>query len=426
MAFGLSPTEAKTSADFADLKDLDAATKAKFDAMISAGVFDGVSEGAFGLKEEMNRAQFAKVASLIYQLDVNQNVKTSTFSDVRADDPANGYALPYIEALKTAGITDGYGEGTYNPAGTVSKEQLATFLVRGLGQDAEAKKTAGVNDTTVSDWAKGYVALALELKLLANGSDGKFGGTVNATRDLLVVGAYEAKEQYVSLASPSPSATPTVTPTATPTPTPTPTPSAAASADSGSSDSTDSSESESTPTPAPTASATPTPTPTPTPTATPTPEPTPSVTPALPVPALTGYEVNAGTEEGTVSVTVYGQEPGSSLRIKTSSSPITAPLQGDTADDAGVDTPYISGSDIQGLTYPSYIGVYEIDGNGIILKFESIELIAPPNQPNPGGPNYPDPNDPNYPGPGGPNYPDPNDPNFPSDPVGGGDYPEEP
>ncbi|MFC5452335.1 S-layer homology domain-containing protein, partial [Paenibacillus aestuarii] len=52
----------KTSADFTDLKDLDAATQAKFDAMISAGIFDGVSDTTFGLKEEMNRAQFAKVA----------------------------------------------------------------------------------------------------------------------------------------------------------------------------------------------------------------------------------------------------------------------------------------------------------------------------------------------------------------------------
>ena len=37
-----SANRPKTSADFSDLKDLDAATKAKFDALISAGVFDGV------------------------------------------------------------------------------------------------------------------------------------------------------------------------------------------------------------------------------------------------------------------------------------------------------------------------------------------------------------------------------------------------
>lgn len=186
----------KTSANFSDLKDLDAATKAKFDAMISAGIFDGVKEDTFGLKDKMNRAQFAKVAALVFKLKVDTSLKTSTFSDVKADDPANGYALPYIEAVKAAGITDGYAPGEFNPAGEVTKEQLAAFLIRGLNKDSEGKATPGVNDKTVSDWAKGYVALALQLKLLSNGTDGTFGGTSAATRDLLVLSSYEAKQQY--------------------------------------------------------------------------------------------------------------------------------------------------------------------------------------------------------------------------------------
>ncbi|MFD0696812.1 S-layer homology domain-containing protein, partial [Paenibacillus sp. GCM10027628] len=186
----------KTSADFTDLKDLDAATKAKFDAMISAGIFDGVTDTTFGLKDEMNRAQFAKVAALIMGLDVNKDLKTSSFTDVSVDDAANGYALPYIEALKTAGVTDGVTDTTFDPAGKVTKEQLATFLDRVLGKDADAKAKTGT-DATVSGWAQGYVALALELKLLPNGADGTFGGQANATRDLLLTGAYEAKQQYV-------------------------------------------------------------------------------------------------------------------------------------------------------------------------------------------------------------------------------------
>jgi len=140
----------------------------------------------------MNRAQFAKVAALIFGLNVEKNPTTSSFHDVSADNWASGY----IGAVAKAGITDGVGNGNFNPAGDVTKEQLATFLVRGLGKDADAKATPGVNDSTVTDWAKGYVALALQLKLLDNGADGKFGGQTNATRDLLVTGAYEAKGQY--------------------------------------------------------------------------------------------------------------------------------------------------------------------------------------------------------------------------------------
>jgi len=135
---------AKSSADFEDLKDLDTATKAKFDAMIGAGVFDGVADGTFGINDNMNRAQFAKVAALIFGLKVDTSLETSSFSDVSSDDPGHGYALPYIEVVKQAGITDGYAPGEYNPAGEVTKEQLATFLIRGLGMEKDAQATAGV------------------------------------------------------------------------------------------------------------------------------------------------------------------------------------------------------------------------------------------------------------------------------------------
>ncbi|MCM3749705.1 S-layer homology domain-containing protein [Paenibacillus pasadenensis] len=303
-AYAASSTP-KTSADFKDLKDLDAATKAKFDALISAGVFNGVAEGNFGLKEEMNRAQFAKVAALIFGLEVDSSLKTSSFKDVQADDKANGYALPFIEAVKKAGITEGYGEGTFNPAGKVTKEQLATFLVRGLGQKDKAEETPGVKDNTVSDWAKGYVALALELKLLSNGADGKFGGKSNATRDLLVVGAYEAKEVYKEIQA---SPTPTPTPSATPTPTPTPTVA---------------------PTLPPWTYPTSTPevTPTPTPTATPTPTPTPE-TVAKPVANPPSGQVVLGTvislTTETVGASVYytldGSEPSVTDSVYTNNS----------------------------------------------------------------------------------------------------------
>lgn len=200
MAFALIPGIAgaadapKDSSAFSDLLDLDATSKAKFDEMLKAGIFDGVQDGVFGLKDKMTRAQFAKVASLIFQLKTDMSLKTSTFTDVLSDDPTNGYALPYIDAISKAGITDGYGEGLFNPGGQVTKEQLAAFLIKGLKLDAKLKDTKGVQDDTVSDWAKGYVALAIENKLMSNGSNGKFGGTSPATRDLLVLSAYEARK----------------------------------------------------------------------------------------------------------------------------------------------------------------------------------------------------------------------------------------
>ncbi|MEC0231436.1 S-layer homology domain-containing protein [Paenibacillus alba] len=185
----------KTSSDYSDLSQLDSATKVKFDAMISAGIFDGMTETTFGLKSQMNRAQFAKVAALLLKLPVNSGLRVSSYTDVSTYDQANGYALPYIEALKTAGITEGTSAWTYDPAGQVTKQELAAFLVRILGKQTEAESMT-LTDGSVSNWAKGYVALAQQLKLVPE-TVGAFEGQMPATRELLVTGAYEAKQQYV-------------------------------------------------------------------------------------------------------------------------------------------------------------------------------------------------------------------------------------
>lgn len=79
----------------------------------------------------------------------------------------------------------------------MTKEQLATFLVRVLGQEANSSSPT-LQDPTVSPWAKQYVATAIELKLLSAGADGQFSGQTQATRDLLVLGSYETKKQIES------------------------------------------------------------------------------------------------------------------------------------------------------------------------------------------------------------------------------------
>lgn len=188
----------KSVDDFKDLKDLPQDVKDKFDSLIKGGVFNGLTEDTFGLDAEMNRAQFAKVAGIIFKLTIDETLTSSTFTDVRSDDPANSYALPYIEALKKAGLTNGYdAEGkTYKPSGAVSRQELAAFLIRGLGLEEDAKQATPVTDNTVDAWAKGYVALALEKNLMANQDDDKFGGTKSATRKMLALASFEAKNLF--------------------------------------------------------------------------------------------------------------------------------------------------------------------------------------------------------------------------------------
>ncbi|MBP3966658.1 S-layer homology domain-containing protein [Paenibacillus lignilyticus] len=173
----------KTSADFKDLAGLDAALQAKIDALLAKGIFDGVGNGTFGIDQNMTRAQMAKIITKIYEIPVDNSIKTSSFSDVGGENGSNAWAIAYIEAAKKAGIINGMGDNTFNPADNATLGQLATALVKGLGQSVSISGTP---------WYADAISKAVANKILPEGSDGKN----LATRSDLVVGAYGGQQAY--------------------------------------------------------------------------------------------------------------------------------------------------------------------------------------------------------------------------------------
>lgn len=96
----------------------------------------------------------------------------STFPDIT--DPQVGRA---VEALRTMGVVDGGGDGTYNPGGSLTRAAFCkmAILVMGKGDEADAQANRTIfNDVPGSHWARGYVNLAA-LTTVGGGEDGKGG-----------------------------------------------------------------------------------------------------------------------------------------------------------------------------------------------------------------------------------------------------------
>jgi beta propeller repeat protein len=80
-----------------------------------------------------------------------------TFADV-----LNTYwAWSYIEAVASAGVAQGYGDGTYKPGLAVTRDQMATYLARAVaGGDAAVPPGPGAptfSDVPNSHWAYRYI-----------------------------------------------------------------------------------------------------------------------------------------------------------------------------------------------------------------------------------------------------------------------------
>jgi len=156
--------------------DQELTTQQKFDALKEAGIVSGFPDGSAGLDKNMTRAQFAKVLTLINELEAN--AAASTYSDVSA----NHWAKGFIGAVTAEKLMNGVGNNKFDPNGNVTIEALAKTLVLSLGlEPVEGAEVAGA-----SAWAAGYVQAALDAKLIPAVASYK----TAATRGQLVDAAY--------------------------------------------------------------------------------------------------------------------------------------------------------------------------------------------------------------------------------------------
>ncbi|MGO4269248.1 S-layer homology domain-containing protein, partial [Paenibacillus sp. TAF58] len=167
-------------------------------ALLKMDAIDTASADSFGSDQQITRAQVAKTVAIVLGLRIDKMVTTSSFSDVKWDDPAR----IYIEALKNSALTYDVVD-KFNLSGGMSRQELAMLLIKGLGLDEKVKAATPSKDETVDDTYKSYVAYALQQKIIANPVDGKFGGSVAVTKKEFALAAYMAMQLHLTTEKPA-------------------------------------------------------------------------------------------------------------------------------------------------------------------------------------------------------------------------------
>jgi hypothetical protein len=81
------------------------------------------------------------------------------------------------------GITTGYSDGTYRPAGNVTRGQMAAFIVRGLyGEDFTYNTTPYFSDVPASHGSFKYIQKVSEEGIASGYSDGTYRPSQNVNR----------------------------------------------------------------------------------------------------------------------------------------------------------------------------------------------------------------------------------------------------
>ena len=159
-----------SNADFKDADKIDY-TEA-VDVMNAVGVLIGDENGNFNPKENLTRAQAAKIIS--YLLLGNKTAEGLAGSGKFTDVAKTSWAAGFVDYCAAVGVVNGVGNGQFNPNGSLTTLQFAKMLLVALGYDAKIEGFVG------SDWSINVSAKANQVGLL-NGLD--VGANATLTRE---------------------------------------------------------------------------------------------------------------------------------------------------------------------------------------------------------------------------------------------------
>lgn len=187
------------------------------------GLFQGTGEHTFSPQGTMTRAMFVTVLGRAAGIDSSQYTSASSFTDVSA----GSYYAPYVEWANKNGIVTGVGNRKFAPNNTVTKEQMATIMVRYFEefnidyQTGNPIITEPSDIRNVSSWARDAVMALWRAGLINGDRSGNFNPASNATRAEAASFVMRSNEVIKKNTSPASTAIPTSTSTPTPTSTPT-------------------------------------------------------------------------------------------------------------------------------------------------------------------------------------------------------------
>ena len=116
---------------------------------------------------------------------------TPPFLDVAADR----WSCKYVKRLVELGITAGVGQGLFGPEDVVTREQMAVFITRALGQvpaDGYCGTTGPFSDVPYNLWSCKYVKRLVELEITTGIGQGLYGPINPVTRAQMAVFLFRA------------------------------------------------------------------------------------------------------------------------------------------------------------------------------------------------------------------------------------------
>ena len=135
------------------------------------------TKDGYNFKSFISRLEFCELSALLLN---KFNLAENTDAPVTFNDTSN----KQIERLASAGIIEGFGDGTFRPDDPLTREQAAAILTRIIKYHAEqnslefderlSEQTYYDDDSKISDWAKESVNIISACKIMLGVGENRF------------------------------------------------------------------------------------------------------------------------------------------------------------------------------------------------------------------------------------------------------------
>uniref|UniRef100_UPI002AFFF7B5 S-layer homology domain-containing protein n=1 Tax=Paenibacillus campi TaxID=3106031 RepID=UPI002AFFF7B5 len=149
------------------------------------GILNGVGGNRYNPNATLTRAQFAQMINNMLQL--RSDGTKANYSDIRS----SAWYNKAIQAVTTAGISNGYTDGTYKPNRNISREEMAHILLNTMryldpndsfGTDTNQTLSRFSDQSKVGNWARPDLASAIAEQLIKGKPGNKLDPKANTTR----------------------------------------------------------------------------------------------------------------------------------------------------------------------------------------------------------------------------------------------------
>lgn len=160
--------------------------------LVALGSISGYPNGSFKPDKFITRAEFAATLVKVFKLSSPQT-GGKVFTDT-----AGHWARDYIATAAANGIVSGYDADTFNPDELITREQMATMLVKAAKLTPAAEGPRFADSGSISGWAREAVATATESGIMNGYSNNTLKPQGNATRAEAVTAILNAAGQKAS------------------------------------------------------------------------------------------------------------------------------------------------------------------------------------------------------------------------------------